>query len=339
MKTRPSLALEVIGRGAVSPAGCTVEALQTLPSLPTEKEALLSCPDETVPVRRVDLTQEALKRCQQEPRLRRASPLALFLTEAAGQALAAAPDLPLTRVGLVCALSTGSIRYSRKFYADALRQGRRFASPVLFPETVYNSPVSHVAAALGLGGACYTLMGDETAWVEALRVARVWLTRGSVDAVIVAGGEEIDSISLEAYRSSGWLRGEGRLAILPAEGAGAVLVRHPREESAEGIVITPAARSFSFGTTAERLAAWEKATVSEDSLPLVLPASIAPPDLSGQIAIARTMERLSPDWGFAFTASTAWSFLQALNHRSVRGKPFRLLVPGSNAAVSSATFA
>ena len=38
--------------------------------------------------------------------------------------------------------------------------GAQAASPLLFPETVFNAPASHLAAILGITGASYTLVGD-----------------------------------------------------------------------------------------------------------------------------------------------------------------------------------
>ena len=187
------------------------------------QEPLLSDPRRTVPVRRVDLG--ALQRWSLEPRLRRASPLALLLADAAQQALAKAPAIPRDRLGLVAALGTGSIALSRRFYTHTLAKGRAQAAPAVFPETVYNSPVSHVAALLGITGACYTLVGDESAWVEALRVAQAWLARETVDAVLVLGGEELDGIALEAYARFGWFR----RGVVATEGAGAVLVGRAAE--------------------------------------------------------------------------------------------------------------
>jgi hypothetical protein len=321
--------LEIIGRGAVSPAGCSAEALwMTEPPEPT-LEGILSRTVRPVPVRKVDLKQDALMRWGKEPRLRRASPLAYFLAEAAAQALGSAPEIPRERVGLVCALGTGSILYSRKFYADALKQGRRFASPALFPETVYNSPVSHLASVLKLGGACYTLMGDETAWVEALRVAQVWLARGSVEAVLVVGGEELDAISLEAFDAAGWFR----RGLVAAEGAGAVLVQKAGPDSIRRLEVSPT--STTFRTRAEQRAAWEAHLgVSKKEIPRVLPATVVPPSLAG---IYAAMKRTGPDFGAAFTASAAWNFLQAEHLRKSEGA-FQLLVPGANTAVTSVTF-
>ena len=324
--------LEVVARGAVSPAGCSPQALWEIPLPNPTMEAILSQPEHRVPVRRVDPRHDALLRWQQEPRLRRASPLALFLMEAANQAMAGAPEMLRDRVGLVCALSTGSVIYIRKFYADTLNQGRRSASPALFPETAYNSPVSHLAALLKITGACYTLMGDETAWVEALRVAQVWLARGTVDAVLVVGGEELDAIALEAFYRTGWVR----RGLVASEGAGAVLVRKPQGPARCIVKVAP--NSVSFRSRNEQKAAWEKIfTEYNSSAPLLLPGNVVPPSLVGQISVASQATRLSPDWGAAFTASAAWSFLQASQYRLAH-QPFNLLVPGANIAVTVISF-
>jgi 3-oxoacyl-(acyl-carrier-protein) synthase len=322
--------LEIVGAGAVSPAGCSVEALGTGVPPATATEALLSDPGHRVPVRRVDRTAPVLARWEQEPRLRRASPLAHFLMEAADQAMAGAGDLPRKRIGLVCALGTGSIFYSRSFYAHILKKGRHFASPSLFPETVYNSPVSHVASILGIEGACYTLVGDETAWVDALRVAQVWLARGTADAVLVLGGEELDPIVLEAFQRAGWFR----RGLVRSEGAAAVLVR---AASAKADVTVEVARvSVSFRSRAEQAAAWQKMDL-HPSLPLLLPANLPPSSPVDRTPRFAQAARLGPDWGSAFTASAGWSFLQAARHR-LSAPPFSLLVPGANAAVTAVSF-
>jgi hypothetical protein len=308
--------LAVIGTGALCAAGKGTPALAQAPAEPT-RETLLSVPGRTVPVRRVDLS--GLARWSQEPRLRRAGPLALFLAEAAQQALDSGPAVPRDRLGIVAALGTGSIRFSRAFYERMLAKGRAQAAPAVFPETVYNSPVSHVASLLGVEGACYTLVGDEAAWVEALRVAQVWLALGRADAVLVLAGEEIDAIALEAYDRSGWFR----RGLIAAEGAGAVLVC---AGTGGGEARVDPAASFSFRSRAERDAARRRLAAGTDR------PVIAPADFPGGRASA-----LGPDHGFAFTASASWAFLRAWARRK-SGPPFRLLLPGANAGVAAVDF-
>ena len=101
---------------------------------------------------------------------------------------------------------------SRRFVRD-----KSAASPALFPETVYNSPLSHVASVLGINGAAYAVVGDETAWLEALRVGATWLALDQVDGVVVVAAEEIDIISVEAFALSGWF--QKNAAFRPSEGA------------------------------------------------------------------------------------------------------------------------
>jgi len=81
-----------------------------------------------------------------------------------------------------------------------VKQGASAASPLLFPETVYNAPASHLSAQLGLDGACYTLVGDSTIGLTALKFAEQLLALGDVDRCVVVACEEIDWILCEAYR-------------------------------------------------------------------------------------------------------------------------------------------
>ena len=318
--------LHVLGTGAVSPAGLSTESLLLDPEPPLNQEALLSQPEKKFSVRKVDFKHQKFIRWQQEPRLRRASPLALFLMEAASQALEKCPELDRSRLGLVCALGTGSISYSRRFYTDTLKRGRRFASPALFPETVYNSPVSHVASILGIDQACYSLVGDESAWVEALRVAQVWLALGKVSRVLVLAGEELDVLTLEAYYRMGWLRNE----VVPSEGAGALLVQAANNSET---YLQPDTSTLPFRSRASHFEAWKAMTTLPlgNSL-LVLPGNVVP--ASQAKTWSPHLPRSGPDWGAAFTASSSWASLQMIQAKCSG----TLLVPGFNSAISRILF-
>jgi hypothetical protein len=78
------LDLAIAGFGAVTPAGVGIDALLTGKAT-AQKIAPLGEPKTTFPVLRVDLKNPSFGRWQQEPRLRRASPLTFFLIEAAAQ--------------------------------------------------------------------------------------------------------------------------------------------------------------------------------------------------------------------------------------------------------------
>jgi len=123
-----------------------------------------------------------------------------------------------SRTALVCAVCNGGAIYTRRFYEQIVTQGAGSASPLLFPETVYNAPASHLANLLGIDGASYTLVGDGAVGLAALDFARDLLATGDADQVLVVAAEEVDWILCQAYASWGFARSP------LAEGASAVLL-------------------------------------------------------------------------------------------------------------------
>lgn len=156
------------------------------------------------------------------PRLRRSSAISLFAA-AAGLAALENAGIKMTpeiaeRTAVVFAISSGGVVYTRKFYEMIVQQGANAASPLLFPETVYNAPASHLAALLGITGMSYTLVGDGSAGITALKFAEQLLDTTDVQHCVVVGAEEADWVLCEAYR-------EWRLMRTPmAEGAAALVL-------------------------------------------------------------------------------------------------------------------
>jgi len=112
---------------------------------------------------------------------------------------------------------SGCVNYSRRFYDETLNNPA-MASPVIFPETVFNSPASHMAALLGTKAINYTLVGDPGTVLQGLALAADWLVSGKVDGCLVVGAEERD-----------WLTGEA-LCLFDSDaeasdGAGALYLR------------------------------------------------------------------------------------------------------------------
>ena len=164
------------------------------------------------------------------------------------------------RTAVVFAACSGPVVYTRKFYETVVQQGANAASPLLFPETVYNAPASHLAALLGVTGMSYTLVGDGSIGITALKFAEQLLDTADIDYCIVAGGEEIDWILCEAYR-------EWRLPATLAEGGAAlILAREGR------IALDPIHDGVSFSKQSDAPAAIHK--VHHD-----LARQGAPPDL------------------------------------------------------------
>src|ERR1043166_8915983 len=259
--------LGIAGMGAVSPAGVGVDALRAQREVVPETVAAFGSA-RVFPVFRVNQKQERLARWQNEARLRRTSAIALFMLEAGKQAIEesgrglsaptpedrgaeAAPTLQ--RLGIVAAFGTGAVIPTRRFYENVIKSGPRFASPNIFPETVFNSPTSHIASVLGVSGPCYSVLGDESAWVNAVGIAATWLVTGVVEHALVIGAEEFDPIILDAYAKVRWLRRDG--PFVPSEGAGALLLR--RAQPGDKLNVLAVSEGFTYRNKREACRAAE----------------------------------------------------------------------------------
>jgi 3-oxoacyl-(acyl-carrier-protein) synthase len=175
----------------------------------------------------------ALSDLPPHPRLRRASAISRF---AAGAGLAAIKDarnrgltIDPDRMAIVFAISNGGVVYTRRFYHDIVQSGARSASPILFPETVFNAPASHLAALLGISGQSYTLVGDGSVGLSALNMAEALLNDEALEGCLVVGAEEIDWLLCDAYARWRLLRrapvgNKAVYGMIPSEGAGAILL-------------------------------------------------------------------------------------------------------------------
>lgn len=166
---------------------------------------------------------EVLSAVQREPRLRRSSRISHLAMQAARDATAGI-DVTKMHLGVIFAATDGGVIYTRRFFSDLAEHGTQAGSPLLFPETVYNAPASHIAAALGVTGTTSTVVGDASIAVHALSMASDLVATGECDACLVVAAEEIDWIVCEAYGS--WRLRSGN-ALTFSEGAAAILVgRH-----------------------------------------------------------------------------------------------------------------
>jgi 3-oxoacyl-(acyl-carrier-protein) synthase len=214
--------LRVLGVGAVSPAGWGAEALEqavaanmTLPLTECVRSYVSrdwSCQILQVPT----VPQDRLPKF---PRLRRASPITKYSLAAGLEALEQAgfPNAQgAGRLGIVQLMFNGCVQFSGKFYHEVI-ETPALASPLIFPETVYNAPASHVAAFLGVDGPATTLIGESSAIIEAISMAHTWLMQNLADHVLVVGAEECDWVAAEAlsyYHPD----------LKASEGAGALLL-------------------------------------------------------------------------------------------------------------------
>lgn len=87
--------------------------------------------------------------------------------------------------------SSGSIHSVSEFDKDGLRGGYHDVNPSHFPNTVINSPASHVGIRFGLKGLNTTISTGFTASFDALGYAMHMLTLQRAQALLVGGVEEL----------------------------------------------------------------------------------------------------------------------------------------------------
>ncbi len=177
-----------------------------------------------VPVLRVP--ENSVRDAAALPRLRRSSIISHLAVAAATDAAASARMTPekLARTALIFAASDGGVVYTRRFYADLVEHGEGSGSPLLFPETVYNAPASHIAARMGLQGEVLTLVGDAAAGLTAVRTGCELLAAGEADFCLVTAAQEIDWITCEAYVRRGVIADGSNHASVFSEGAAAIVL-------------------------------------------------------------------------------------------------------------------
>lgn len=288
------------GLGAVSPAGWDVAALRDalkknlpLPSQSLARPGL----EKTLQVRSVPppVSRPAFFA---HPRLRRANSLTQFVVAAALEALGddlAKIQAGELRLGIIVCLMAGCVNYSRRFYEEVLREPAT-ASPLIFPETVFNAPASHLAALLGANAAGYTLVGDDGTFLQGLALAAQWLEDDKMDACVVIGAEESDWIVADAMKL--FERDE-----IHGAGAGAVLLK--KNSVGAFAELSAVTDSFPFTQLQSRADAARKMRAQLQEL--------APDEL----LCGGEMKKI---FGEAFTASAAWECVAACE--TIRQKEF-----------------
>ncbi len=331
----------VCGTGAVSPAGWGIkpllEAMASGTPLPTKE---LPRPGQPPLHVRAVPAPPARPPWLAHARLRRTSPITQYAVAAALEALG--PDAARVtdgslRLGVVMCVMSGCVNYSRRFYDEALRDPAT-ASPLVFPETVFNAPASHLAALLGTQAINYTLVGDPGTFVQGLALAADWLLGQQVDACLVIGAEEIDWLTASAFRLF-------HRNIILAEGAGAVCLRRaPAEENS--VRLEMISDSHLFTSAHPREAATRK---MRQQLPPARPNATL---VDGLQNLPRyddaetaawhdwTSHRLSPKkiLGEALVAATAWQTVLGVQAVRRENAPALISVVGTNQQAIGAVF-
>jgi len=185
------MSLAIAGMGWVTPLGTAIDLVWE--RLIAGEEASTTTISEEFACRSYAVfrvPESALKHVA-HARLRRASAISRFAA-AAGLSALESGGLKIDatnaeRVALIFAISNGGVIYTKRFYRDIVNTGAESASPLLFPETVFNAPASHLAAILGITGVTYTLVGDGAVGLAAVNMARELMESEPLDYCLVVG--------------------------------------------------------------------------------------------------------------------------------------------------------
>ncbi len=336
-------AIFVRGLGAVSPAGWGVPAMRDA----LEKDV----PLEPQPVLRPGWDQPLCVRpvpaCASRPaflahpRLRRTGALTHHVVASAMEAMdedTAQVQAGKIRLGIIVCLMAGNVAYSRRFYEETLRDPTS-ASPMIFPETVFNAPASHLAACLNSTHVSHTIVGDGGTFLQGLALAANWLTDGQVDAAVIVGAEEMDWIVADALRlfhpQTVHGGGAGALYLSASPAASAV---------AEMTAITD---SFLFTRDQTRAEATRKMRAQ---LPPGSPRELLCPATQGIAELDAAEREVWRDWpgarrhtktilGQGFAASAAWQCIAACDALQFGGySAANVSVVGANQQAIGARF-
>ena len=322
----------VHGLGAVSPAGWGVPALyravQDRTSLPTlalhrpgwpEPLCVLAVPP-PLPI----------PPFFNHPRMRRASAISQYAAAAALEALA--DSAQPSRLGIIVCVMAGSVNYSRRFYEQVLKDPAT-ASPLMFPETVFNAPASHLAALLGSNDISYTLVGDEGAFLQGLALAAEWLVQGKTEACLVIGAEETDWIVADAMK-------QFSARSVHGAGAGALLLKTVSSGALAELAAITDSFLFTQSQRTERAARSMRAQLPPCSPgELLCTSGEEPAEVAAWRDWSAPRFTLKPILGQAFVASSAWQCVAACQALRSDGNPAaNVSVVGANQQAIGARF-
>jgi hypothetical protein len=216
-------------------------------------------------------------------------------------------------------MTTGCVTYTRRFCEETFKDPAT-ASPLIFPETVFNASASHLAAYLNSTGPASTLVGDDGTFINGLGQAAGWVEDGAVDGCVVVGAQEADWIVAHALKLF-------EANVVHSEGAGALYLTGKCDErvKAELSLVTEPC-SFTAGqgrATAARAMRSQFPAPGQRELLCMSMRGKSRHDGAEQAAWGDWPEglRLAPRerLGEAFTAASAWQCVFACDS-IVRGK-------------------
>ncbi len=249
------------------------------------------------------------------PRLRRSSRIGHYAAAAAAEAVS---DALIRRgqhyqtLGIVLCTMCGCATYTRKFFGEVLLDPIT-SSPILFPETVFNAPASHVGVLLQSALINYTLIGDAGVFLHGLATASHWLMNRRVDACVVIGCEEVDWTMVDAVQHFSD-------SLVLGEGAGAMVLERSRAVG-EDIHISTITDPITYRHEKQKSSAIRRIAAQlsrPQGRPLLFPGLTGSPridtaEASAWSGVDAELRLTKPVMGEAFSAGAAWQCVAAID--------------------------
>jgi 3-oxoacyl-(acyl-carrier-protein) synthase len=161
------------------------------------------------------------------PGSRRFSPWLKMSLAAAAEAMGSAPRPAPERLGVIGATAFGSLTHTAAFVENLIRGQEAEPQPANFIYSVHNAASTQVAQALPARGYNLTLTHDRTSYEQALLAAARRLGQGFEDRLLVLGADEYHPLLHAVQKRFGLWRRRAGQALLPGEGAAALLLGPP----------------------------------------------------------------------------------------------------------------
>ena len=165
-------------------------------------------------------------------KMRRMNGLSRLAMAAAKLAIADCGTALPSNTGVAMGTAFGPVQTSVDYMAEYVEKGAALAPPQLFAESVANAPGSHIAIEWGLRGFNVTITQRESSALAAAMYACAQLAKGTVDAALIGGVDEVTEIlfsvldrigALDDEQIDGMVMGEGSAVLV----AGAANSREP----------------------------------------------------------------------------------------------------------------
>ncbi len=205
-------------------------------------------------------------------KMRRMNVLSRLAMAAAKLAIEDCGAAPGASTGVALGTAFGPVQTSVDYMKEYMEKGAALAPPQLFAESVANAPGSHIAIEWNLRGFNVTFTQRESSALAAAMYACTQLAKGTVDAALIGGVEEVNEMlfsvldrigALDDAMQHGMVLGEGS-AVLVAGNAG---TRAPYAWfSGFGVARDTTATISDWGTGAESVVAAMQAAIDDAEL-------------------------------------------------------------------------